>query len=521
MTQVRERQPRISASVRLATDEILISREAHMYLEHFGLTEAPFRITPEPSFFFTGAKRGATLDALLYAVTHDDGIVKVSGEVGCGKTMVCRMLLDRLPEHVLGIYLGNPSLSREDILHCIAEELQLNAGSMRASALLRHLQEHLVKLRDAGRQVVLLIDEAHALGLETLEEIRLLSNLEAGHRSLLQLVLFGQPELNRILARPDMRQLKERITHHFALEPLTADEVTVYLSFRLRVAGYRGPSIFSAGAVRLIATLSQGLTRRINVLADKSLHAACNEKTHQVARRHVRSAMRDSEYGRRRNAPAWMQHRLGWLALAVLLLAAPLAFWSKGKVPATAPLPAAVAVPDEAALQVPAVLAAEMPAAPLAAPPLPTAVPPLPTVVPTLPPAGPAASVAAAEGRAEAGARMPRQTARTSRFGSQTSERIAVTTEWLRAAGDDRWFIQLLATEARDAAKIEDFVASTVRQVGTEQVRVYVAAVQGSQRVGVIYGDYASREEALAAAAQLPETLRNLKPFPRKVKWLR
>ena len=207
-----------------------------MYLEHFGLTEAPFRITPHTDFFFEGANRGATLEALLYAITHDEGIVKVSGEVGSGKTMLCRVLMERLPQNVVTIHLANPSLSREEILFALADELQVNLATNRVSAVLRALQEHLIDLYAQGRQVVVLIDEAHAMPAETLEEIRLLSNLESNRHKLLQIVLFGQPELNDILNRNEMRQLKERITHNFTLEPLVRADIAQYISFRMRAA---------------------------------------------------------------------------------------------------------------------------------------------------------------------------------------------------------------------------------------------------------------------------------------------
>ena len=487
-----------------------------MYLEHYGLTEAPFRITPDPGFFFTGAKRGATLDALLYSVTHDEGIVKVSGEVGCGKTMVCRMLMQRLPSHVLPIYLANPALSREDILHSIAEELQVVTASVRPSAILRSLQDRLTKLRSEGKQVVLLIDEAHALSIETLEEICILSNLEFEHHNLLQLVLFGQPELNRLLARSDMRQLKERITHHFALEPLSLADIAVYLNFRMRAAGYRGPSLFTPSAVKLIAGVSLGLTRRINVLADKSLLAAYSENTHQVARRQVRSAIRDSEFDNRRASRAWLGSRsmrliLGGAALLLALSAVSLsALWTKPRsnpadlAQASATLPAALAEsapPLDAPIQPPAPPPAELLARSSSAP------TPAPAVV-----AAAAAPTAPAIGAPKG---------RGSKFGAQTTERITATSKWLDSATEDRWFIQLLATEARSADKIESFVSDTIALVGPEQVRVYVAEVQGNQRVGIIYGDYPSREAALTAMAQLPGPLLSHKPFPRKVKWLR
>ncbi len=172
-----------------------------MYLEHFGLNEAPFRITPHTEFFFAGGNRGATLEALIYAITHDEGIVKVSGEVGSGKTMLCRMLMERLPEHVDTIYLANPTLSRDEILYAIVDELGLEVAQERSTAVIRALLQHLIGLYAEGRHVVLLIDEAHAMPPETLEQIRLLSNLETQRHKLLQIVLFGQPELNEILGR--------------------------------------------------------------------------------------------------------------------------------------------------------------------------------------------------------------------------------------------------------------------------------------------------------------------------------
>ncbi|HWU85161.1 MAG TPA: AAA family ATPase, partial [Rhodocyclaceae bacterium] len=240
-----------------------------MYLDHFGLREVPFRITPHTEFFFAGANRGATLDALIYAITHDEGIVKVSGEVGSGKTMLCRVLIERLPANVVTIYLATPSLSRDDILYALADELRLPLPpGARSAQIIRLLQDHLIRLYAQGQQVVVLIDEAHAMPRETLEEIRLLSNLESNQHKLLQLVMFGQPELNDVLARHDMRQLKERITHNFTLGPLGRDETADYIDFRLRAAGYKGAPVFSPPALSLLSAAALGLTQRINILAD-------------------------------------------------------------------------------------------------------------------------------------------------------------------------------------------------------------------------------------------------------------
>ena len=166
-----------------------------MYLNHFGLREVPFSITPHTGFFFSGANRGATLDALVYAVTHDEGIVKVTGEVGSGKTMLCRMLLEKLPSNIATVYLANPSLSRDEILYALSDELAMPEQPQRVHQLLRGLQSHLVDLYPAGRQVVVLIDEAHAMPPDSLEEVRLLSNLESKRHKLLKIVLFGQRHL--------------------------------------------------------------------------------------------------------------------------------------------------------------------------------------------------------------------------------------------------------------------------------------------------------------------------------------
>ena len=261
-----------------------------MYLDHFGLREAPFRITPHTEFFFAGANRGATLEALIYAITHDEGIVKVGGEVGSGKTMLCRMLLERLPDNVETVYLANPSLSRDEILHAIAEELKTPLPEGRTHLLLRSLQERLIEIYAAGRQVVVMIDEAHAMPAETLEEIRLLSNLESNRHKLLHIVLFGQPELDEHLRETSMRQLKERITHNFALEPLHRSDIGSYLMFRLRAAGYHGPDLFTPSAIQLISKASEGLTRRVNILADKALLSAFSESKHQIDNRQVKAA---------------------------------------------------------------------------------------------------------------------------------------------------------------------------------------------------------------------------------------
>jgi len=269
-----------------------------MYLEHFGLKEAPFRITPHTDFFFEGAGRGATLEALMYAILNEEGIVKVNGEVGSGKTMLCRVLIERLPAYVETIYLATPSLGRDEILYAIADELKLQLPESPVRIVLRELQERLIELYGAGRRVVILIDEAHAMPEDALDQVRLLSNLESNRHKLLQIVLFGQPELDLLLDQPSMRPLKDRVTHSFEMRPLARPEIGKYLSHRMRAAGYRGPDVFGPRAVALLARASQGLTRRINILADKALLAAFAENAHSIAGRHARAAVADSEFAR-------------------------------------------------------------------------------------------------------------------------------------------------------------------------------------------------------------------------------
>lgn len=270
-----------------------------MYCQHFGFDQSPFRITPDPTFFFAGANRGAVLDALLYAITRGEGIVKVVGEVGSGKTMLCRMLEREMPPRCELIYLANPNLGPEEILPAIACELKLPqlAGAGKA-ALLHQVHDHLLARHADNRRVVMFVEEAQCMPLATLEEIRLLSNLETSRDKLLQIVLFGQPELDTKLARHDIRQLNERITYRFQLAPLGPRELRDYLLCRLTACGYRGPEVFTPGALRALSRGSQGLLRRINVLADKALLAAYSSGARQVTARHVARAIHDSEYAR-------------------------------------------------------------------------------------------------------------------------------------------------------------------------------------------------------------------------------
>ena len=230
-----------------------------MYYTHFGLTQPPFRITPDTDFFFGGGNRGPILEALIYAISQGEGIIKVTGEVGSGKTMLCNMLQSRLPENVETAYIANPSVSPDEIVQAIALELHLkparDAGHL---DLMQLIHAHLLERHAAGKQVVMFVEESQSMPIATLEEIRLLSNLETASSKLLQIVLFGQPELDDNLRQTNIRQLRERITHSFRLSPLKTGEIGDYLNFRLRAAGYRGPDLFSAAVINAMAKASGG-----------------------------------------------------------------------------------------------------------------------------------------------------------------------------------------------------------------------------------------------------------------------
>ena len=276
-----------------------------MYLQHFGLRAAPFGITPDPLFFYPGNTRGELLDALLYAVTQGEGIIKLSGEVGSGKTMLCRMLAERLPAHIDVLYLLNPRLAPDDVMRAIGSELGLELDGCRADAVLRALYGELIARHAAGRQVVLLAEEAQAMPADTLEAVRLLTNLETASHKLLQIVLFGQPELDRTLDQPELRQLKERITHSFTVPPLPLALLADYLACRLAAAGRVAPLPFERAALRRLAHAAQGTVRRVNILADKALLAAYADDAQGVSERHMRLAIVDSPFAASRWWRAW------------------------------------------------------------------------------------------------------------------------------------------------------------------------------------------------------------------------
>jgi type II secretory pathway predicted ATPase ExeA len=455
-----------------------------LYLEHFGLHEPPFRITPHADFFFDGADRGATLEGLQYAILHDEGIVKVSGEIGSGKTTLCRVLMERLPREVETVFLANPSYSRGEILQAIAEELGRPADGNPAASALRELQTQLIELYASGRRVVVMIDEAHAMPEDTLEQVRLLSNLETSRHKLLQIVLFGQPELDAALDKPTMRQLKDRITHSFRTRPLKLDETASYIAFRMRTAGYRGRDVFTPAAISVIARASSGLTRRINVLCDKSLLAAFAANTHAVTPHQVRAAIADSEFA---PVPGSRLRSSRSLAAAALLALGAVAgasafYWlDRGSAPVS---PAAPALAPASALA----------AAKGETKPPPEAAAPAPRAQNAEKPAPPAL---AAE-----------QLRRFDGYGAGRNpllrERLAAAREKLEKEPDASYSIELFVAENSDPARAERFLLRARELVPLAELYVIPLAMGPRYFLRVAYGAHLGREAAAEAAKRLP-----------------
>lgn len=485
-----------------------------MYYAHFGLKEPPYKITPNTEFFFSGGNRGAILDALTYAITSGEGIIKVVGEVGSGKTMLCRMLQTLLPEQVESVYLANPSVAPEDVLHAIAFELQLelppDADRLRV---MQVLQVYLLDRHAEGKRVVIFVEEAQGMPLATLEEIRLLSNLETRHDKLLQIVLFGQPELDDNLNQTQIRQLRERITHSFNLGPLAEQDVADYLIFRLRAAGYFGPHLFSKSAIRMIARSSAGLVRRINILADKALLAAFSENVYQVTPKHVKAAIRDSEFGAEQLKKG-NTRKLAMGAGAILLLGLALGYllnlWQHQSRDSAAPAAATATVTE--AIEPQQTAEPSQVDAPLQAAMLPeSAAETSAAVEPEPEPAQIAVSadLQSAATLAETGAAV------TVTSDDILERRLALTGQWLNQQPAMTVSIQLMGSANDDQLRRQ--LEMLAREMELDNLYVYRTQVNNAPFLTVLYGSYDSRQAAQEAMRQLPAGLRSYRPHLRTV----
>ncbi len=266
------------------------------YLGYFGLREAPFGITPDTSFFCSHRSIDEALNTLHFAVGAGEGFIKITGEVGTGKTLLCRRFLATLRAGCVAAYIPNPHADARSLLAMLAMELGCRLGRRTPPEyqLLNSINQRLIEIADGGGRAVVCIDEAQAMPIATLETVRLLSNLETEKRKLLQVVLFGQPELDQKLMRPEIRQLRQRITFEYALDPLTRADVSHYLSHRLIVAGYAGGGMFSGSAARAIYRASRGIPRLVNILAHKTLLLAYGRGQRAVRWRDARAAVRDT-----------------------------------------------------------------------------------------------------------------------------------------------------------------------------------------------------------------------------------
>jgi type II secretory pathway predicted ATPase ExeA/septal ring-binding cell division protein DamX len=528
-----------------------------MYYPFFGLRHAPFRITPDTGVFFEGGNRGAVLEALIYAIREGEGIVKVTGEVGSGKTMLCRVLQQRLAASVDIVYLANPNLPPDEILHAIAFEMQLPVTRQASRLEVMHaLQDHLVRRHAARRQVVVFVEESQGMPLATLEEIRLLSNLETDRDKLLQIVLFGQPELDENLRNPAIRQLRERITHSFYLSPLTDLQIRDYLAFRLHAAGYRGPELFPKAVIHAIAQASEGLTRRVNILADKTLLSAFADNTHTLALRHVRTAVGDSEFRRRDiGGSGGARARLGELAAvprwawalfasALALVAVGMWWWMSGR---EADLRASVAASPAPRAALPLALADRIASAaegttssgsiaPAMAAPAgaastgvragPSAPPDVAylRIAPELSEPAPDPFRDAREVARNDGAVAARSSARSdptvrARSADRLEDRMAHTLAWLGRADPDTYLVQLLNTP--DEEYLKQTLKNLAKSIDPDRLFVYRTFAGMRPSMSIAYGGFDSPGAARAAIAELPDSIRRFGPYHRTVRGIR
>ena len=304
-----------------------------MYRQHFGLQEHPFSLTPDTQFYFNSQSHREVLSTLLLALRHSEGFIKIVGEVGTGKTLLSRKLLASLGENFITAYIPNPYLTPDELKWFLAEEIGVAYSPTAPSyQLLKDINLRLMELAQQKRQVVLIVDEAQAMPRETIEALRLLTNLETEKNKLLQVVLFGQPELDELLDRPDLRQLKQRIVFAEYLQTIPKTSLADYLAYRLSSAGYRGANLFNRHSLGLLYKASGGVPRLINIIAHKAMLAAYGQASPKVKRQHMVRAIIDTAESR--SLGRMMARRDMWLwplaaaGAAALLVFAPMLFGS-------------------------------------------------------------------------------------------------------------------------------------------------------------------------------------------------
>lgn len=301
-----------------------------MYLQHFGLRELPFSLTPNTHFFLNMASYHKAYNMLMVSLANAEGFIKIVGEVGTGKTMLCRKVLNTLEEdkeNYVTAYIPNPVLSPKGLFLAFAEELNIEIDQdVGHHRLLKAITEKLVEFSAENKQVVLFIDEAHAMPEQTLEALRLLTNIETEQVKLFQVVLFAQPELDVLLSQPSLRQLRQRITFSFEIEALDRDGVERYVVHRLATAGYNGPFLFSKRALDFLFRTSDGIPRVINILCHKALMVAFGKGERTVQIDHIKSAADDTEGV---NTPS-ANYAPAMIAIGAVIVGAALVFYLGG-----------------------------------------------------------------------------------------------------------------------------------------------------------------------------------------------
>jgi len=266
-----------------------------MYCKFYGLKEKPFNVTSDPSFFFSSHKHKEALSHLVYGVTQRKGIIVITGEIGTGKTTLCRFFLNQLPKNVKTAFILNPNFSGSQLLEAIVNDFGLNIRNKSRLSFIWGLNKLLLNQATSGNNVVLIIDEAQHLTPQQLEQIRLLSNLETEKEKLIQIVLVGQPELNKRLNLYDLRQLQQRIMVRYHITPLEKDEIKEYINHRLNVAGSNGKIKFTDEAIEAIADFSSGTPRLINIIADRALLAGFVAETETIDSDIINKCLKDLE----------------------------------------------------------------------------------------------------------------------------------------------------------------------------------------------------------------------------------
>ena len=444
-----------------------------LYLEHFGLLKPPFKITPDLDFFFAGGRRGDVLTALLHVARHEEGIITVVAEVGSGKTLISRLMISQLGEDVCTVYLSNPCFSRDEILSAIGRDLGLTDLPASTEAKLSALHNELLRRHAQGQRVLLVVDEAHAMPPESLEEVRLLSNLETGSHKLVNIMLFGQPELDELLADKRLRQVRDRVIHRFELEFLPPLEASAYIDHRLRAAGWKGGVLFESKALSLLVKQSGGRARRINLLADKALLAAYAEGASTVELNHVQSALNElhADSPAANKAHTWRE-KVFWVVGSALIgsvLTFALLAWHKETPPQTLGKVVQNPIKEEKI------------------------------------------DVAAVQNQPDA--KVQTVNAKTESNPYQLEMYLEQTEKQLSNPNAKIYTIQLAAIP-RDA-NAPKYLHTVSQQVGASMVFAQLTNYNRKKYIAVYYGDFQTSAQATKAIGQLPAALKNNKPILR------